>query len=53
MAELTSLAIVQYGQYDLEKITTLLEAIDFLTNSAAGPDMLAAGIELNNEPIII
>lgn len=47
------MAIVQYGQYDLEKMTTLLEDIVFRTNSAVGPDMLAAGIELNNAPILI
>lgn len=33
-------------------MTTLLEDMDFRTNSAAGPDMFAAGIELNNEPIM-
>lgn len=44
---------MQYGQYDLEKITTLLEAIDFLTNSAVGPDMSAAGVELNIAPIMM
>lgn len=49
----TSLAIEQYGQVVLEKITTLLEAIVWLTNSTTGPDisMDADALDENNAPI--
>lgn len=38
----TSLAIVQYGQYDLLNITTLFSAMVFVTNWATGPDISTA-----------
>lgn len=49
----TSLAIEQYGQVVLEKITTLFEAIVWLTNSTTGPDisMDADALDENNAPI--
>lgn len=36
----------QYGQYVLEKITTLLPLMVFFTNSATGPDISASAREL-------
>lgn len=47
---LTSLAIVQYGQWDFEKITTLSLAIVSLTNLVAIV-VACARDELNNAPI--